>query len=107
MTKQFDELTGSLAQSVTRRSDHGNSASAFGRRIAGLLVLSAGLVSTLGHAAGPDTGLASVVWDPAGDAVFPYDLYDGPVPPYLDVIKVSITLNHGVFHFEIEVNGDI
>jgi hypothetical protein len=109
MNNKFDELTKSLAQSVTRRGALKKPASALvGTMVAGLLVLSAGFTaSTLSRAAGADTKLQSVVTDPAGDAVFPYKLYDGPVPPYVDVIKASVSLSHGIFHFEIQVNSDI
>src|SRR5438045_2734572 len=51
--------------------------------------------------------VTSLVLDPAGDAVFPFDLYNGPVPPYLDLVAVSVSSSRGVFHFEIQVNAQI
>jgi hypothetical protein len=49
----------------------------------------------------------TTVLDPAGDVVFPYDLYGAPVPPYLDITLASVTLTHGVFHFEIKMGAEI
>jgi hypothetical protein len=39
--------------------------------------------------ADPKAG-TSAIFDPAGDAVFPFDLYGEPVPPYLDVVTASV-----------------
>src|SRR6266850_3829210 len=82
MKNKFDELTKSMAQSATRRA----ALKEFGvcLALAGLLVLPAA-------AAGPNTGTGTVL-DPAGDAVFPFDLYNAPVPPYMDVVEASVTL---------------
>jgi hypothetical protein len=65
------------------------------------------LTAALPVAAASPTSLASSMTDPAGDAVFPYDLYGAPVPACLDVTKASVTLTHGVFQFEIQVACDI
>ena len=100
MNNKFDELTKNLAQSVSRRQ----ALKKFGVGLAGMaLALSLALPVA---AAKPDS-LTSSVNDAAGDAIFPYGLYDGPVPPWIDVVQASVTLSHGVFHFEIKVNADI
>jgi len=101
MNNKFDER----AQSITRRG----ALKKFGVGLAGMALTCFGLVLSAGFtAAAPDpTTAASVITDPAGDAVFPYDLYDGPVPAYLDVIEASVSLNRGVFHFEIKMSSDI
>lgn len=51
--------------------------------------------------------VTSLVLDPAGDAVFPFDLYNAAVPPYLDLVEVSVSSARGVFHFEIQMNAEI
>jgi hypothetical protein len=100
MNNKFDELTKSMAQSVTGRG-------AFKKFGAGLAGIALALSSALpGAGANPNSMTASVN-DTAGDAVFPYDLYNGPVPPWIDIVRGSVTLTRGVFHFEIQVNADI
>src|SRR6185503_12083944 len=32
---------------------------------------------------------------------------DAPVPPYLDAVRVSLSYSRGIFHFEIQMNGQI
>ena len=97
---QFDELTTSLAQSVTRRA----APKRLGGRLAAIAL--ATLLPLHVEAAGPSTMTSSVI-DAPGDAVFPYRLYDGPVPPWIDIVQASVTLNQGIFHFEIKVNANI
>src|SRR5215471_18082405 len=106
MNNKF-ELTKSLAQAVTRRQAFKKHRLGLAGTIVAGLIMSAEFTAPTLSYAGPDTVLESVVTDPAGDAVFPYDLYDGPVPPYIDVIKASVRLRNGVFHFEIQVNAEI
>ena len=65
MNNQFDELTKSLAQSVTRRA----ALKKFGVGLAGM-ALAISLV--LPVAAASPTSTTSVVTDPAGDAVFQF-----------------------------------
>jgi hypothetical protein len=66
-----------------------------GIALAGLLVLPA--------AAGP----TSTVFDAAGDAAFPTDLFGAPVPSYLDIVQASVSSKNGVFQFEITMNAQI
>jgi hypothetical protein len=100
MNNQFDELTKSLVQSVTRRA----ALKKFGNGLAGIAL--ALLLALPSAAAGPKAQ-TSTVFDLPGDAVFPYDLYNAPVPPYLDVVAASVSLARGVFHFEIKMSSDI
>lgn len=100
MNNKFDELTKSLAQSVSRRA----ALKKFGSCIAHIAMLAS--LSLHVMAANP-ASITSSVADSPGDAVFPFDLYDGPVPPWIDVVQSSVTLNRGVFHFEIKVSADI
>ena len=100
MNNQFDELTKSLVQSVTRRA----ALKKFGIGLAGMAL--ALLLALPSAAAGPKAQ-TSTVFDLPGDAVFPYDLYNAPVPPYLDVVAASVSLARGVFHFEIKMSSDI
>jgi hypothetical protein len=77
---------------------------------AALAVLALTLVCVPDHAFGGGSNpkvLTSLVLDPAGDAVFPFDLYNAPVPPYLDMVAVSVSSWRGVFHFEIQMNATI
>jgi hypothetical protein len=94
------ELTKDLARSVTRRQ-------AFKKFGLGLASLALALALARPVAAVNPASNTSSVSDAAGDAVFPSDLYDGPVPPWIDVVEASVTLTRGVFHFEIKVNADI
>src|SRR5256885_7078772 len=47
------------------------------------------------------------ITDAADDAVWPFALYDGPVPPYLDIIRATVSFKNGAFHFEIQMAGEI
>ncbi len=100
MNNQFDELTKSLAQSVARRRALKKSGfSLAGIALAALLAL---------RAAAAPNAKTSTVLDSAGDALFPFDLYgNAPVPPYLDVVRASVSYSAGIFHFEIQMNGHI
>jgi len=100
MSTKFDELTKSLARSVTRRA----ALKKFGVGLAGTALA---LLLALPSAATDPKAQTSTVFDPAGDAVFPFDLYGAPVPPYLDVISASVSYSQGVFHFEIQTASDI
>jgi len=100
MNTNSNELKKRPAQPVTRRATLNESGLGLaGLALAGLLALPAG--------ADNPTASTSVVSDPAGDAAFPFDLFDGPVPPYLDVVEASVSLTRGVFHFEIKMSSDI
>src|SRR5262245_56238963 len=88
MNNRFDELTKNLAQSVTRRAP----LKKFGVGLAGMAL--AGLLTMPCAAANPNAQ-TSTVFDPAEDAVFPYDLYGAPVPPYLDIVRVSVSFARG------------
>jgi hypothetical protein len=100
MNNKFDELTKQMAQSVSRRA-------AFKKFGVGLGVIAMALSLALPVAAENPNSLTSSVSDAAGDAGFPYELYGGPVPPWIDIVKASVALTRGVFHFEIQVNTDI
>ncbi len=103
---KFDELTKSMAQSATRRG----ALKTAGLACITVLGISSALAffgSTSGLAASPGSPAESVIIDPAGDAVFPYNYFDGPVPPYMDVVEASVTLKRGVFHFEMKMNSEI
>ena len=97
MSAQFNKLTRSTTQSVTRPA-------ALKKFRFGLTALA--LAASLARpAAGAGPASTASVADPAGDAVFPDDLYGSAlVPPYLDVIEASISLTRGVFHFEIKMS---
>lgn len=69
------------------------------------MALAGCLAVPTGASAGPAN--TSEVLDAAGDAVFPYDLYHAPVPPYIDVVRASVSSKQGVFHFELQVNADV
>jgi hypothetical protein len=100
MNTKFGELTKDLAQSVTRRA----ALKKFGAGLAGIALA---LLSALPVVAGSPNSMTASVNDAAGDAVFPFDFYNGPVPPWIDIVRGSVTLTRGVFHFEIQVNADI
>ena len=100
MSNQFDELTSSIAQSITRRP----ALKKFGLSLVGMVL--AFFLTLPGIATGQSIGL-SAVFDQAGDAEFPYDLFDGPIPPYLDTVEASVNSKPGVFRFEIKVNSTI
>jgi hypothetical protein len=100
MKNLFNKLTKSLAQSVTRRA----ALKRFGVGLASM-ALAASLAPPC--AAADPSAQTSVVLDPAGDAEFSYDFYGAPVPPYLDIVRASVTLTHGKFHFEVQMSADI
>jgi hypothetical protein len=100
MNNKFDELTTQMAQSVSRYS-------ALKKFRAALAAVVLTLSLALRVAAGNPNSMTASVSDAAGDAVFPYDLYNGPVPPWIDIVRGSVTLTRGVFHFEVQVNTDI
>src|SRR5215475_11944940 len=100
MNNKFDELTKGLAQSVTRRAALKNIASG----LAGLALV---LLLALPSAATDPQVQTSTILDPAGDAVFPFNLYNAPVPAYLDIVSASTSLKQGTFHFEIQMNSSI
>src|SRR5437660_122124 len=94
MNSKFDELTKDLGQSVTRRG----ALKKFSVGVAGMALASFLALSSSAADAKTQT---STVFDAAGDALFPFDLYNAPVPPYLDILRVSVSSSRGVFHFEI------
>ena len=100
MNSKFDELTKDLGQSVTRRG----ALKKFSVGVAGMALASFLALSSSAADAKTQT---STVFDAAGDALFPFDLYNAPVPPYLDILRVSVSSSRGVFHFEIQVNSEI
>lgn len=93
MNKQFDEPMEQAAQPRAPRKKFA------------VAVALAGLLS-LPVAADPPAQ-TSTIFDAAGDAVFPNDLFGAPVPPYLDMIKTSISYSRGIFHFEVQMNARI
>jgi hypothetical protein len=99
MNSKFDELTKTMVQSVTRRAV----LKKFALGVAAIVLV--GLLTTAVHADPP--AQPATVFDAAGDAVFPNDLYGQPVPPYLDMIRVSVSCSRGVFHFEVQMNAQI
>ena len=100
MNNPFDELTKGLAQSVTHRA----ALKQCGVGLAGMaLALMLGLPS---EATDPKVQTSTVL-DPAGDAEFPTDLFGGPVPPYLDMVKASVIYSRDIFQFEVQVNAPI
>ncbi len=64
-------------------------------------------VMTLHVIAASPSATTSSLTDAAGDTVFPFDLYNGPAPPWIDLVQASVALTRGVFHFEIKVNAEI
>ena len=100
MTNQFDELTKSMAQSVTRRA----ALKKFGVGLAGMALAALLALPTRAEAPLPAT---STVVDSAGDAIFPYDLYGAPVPPYLDLVRASVSASRETLHFEMQMNAAI
>jgi len=97
MNHKFNELAKGMAQSVTRRA----ALKKFGIGLAGMALACFGLANVA-------QAQTSVVLDPAGDAVFPTDLYGpAPVPPYLDIVQASVSYSQGTFHFETKMNGKI
>ena len=100
MNNKFDELTKSMAQSVTRRT----ALKKFGVGVAGI-----GLAGLLAMPALSDNPVSNncTILDAPGDAVFPYDLYGAPVPPYLDIVRASVTASRDTFHFEMQMNAAI
>lgn len=100
MNNTFDELTKSMAWSVTRRV----ALKRFGVGFAGIGL--AGLLVTPAFSENPASNNCTVL-DAPGDAVFPYDLYGSPVPPYLDIVRASVSASRGTFHFELQMNAAI
>jgi hypothetical protein len=100
MNAKFDELTKSLAQSVTRRA----ALKKFGGGLAGIALAAMLAMPTRAESSTANT---SEVFDPAGDSVFPYDLFGAPVPPYLDFVRVSVSSTRGTFRFEFQMNAKI
>src|SRR5438477_8622704 len=80
MNNEFDQLTKSLPQTVAHRAPLRKFG--LGRASMALAALLA-----LPAAATDPKAQTSTVLDPAGDAVFPNDLYGAPVPPYLDMVR--------------------
>ena len=108
MNNKFDQLAKGLAQSVTRRQ----ALKKFGFGLAGMALACYGLLAEAQVAGSPAAALNSLtctVSDAAGDAVFPTDLYGATaaVPPYLDLIEVSVSAHNGMFHFEVKMNAEI
>ena len=100
MNKKFDKPAQNRARSVIRRATL--------RRLGLSFCLgNLALLMALPMAAADANSATSAVSDPTGDAVFPYDLYGAPVPAYLDIVQASVTLVHGVFHFEVKVSSNI
>lgn len=95
---------GGPRRAITQSVTHCPALLKFGLGTAVLLVALSSVLPS--DAASPDSMRSSVI-DAAGDAAFPYDLYNGPVPPWIDVVQASVTLTHGTFHFEIKVSADI
>ncbi|HTL59071.1 MAG TPA: hypothetical protein VL361_25585 [Candidatus Limnocylindrales bacterium] len=100
MNHQFDELTKDLTQPVMRSAAFKK----FGVGLAGMALV---CLLTLPSVATSATANTSSVYDPAGDAMFPFDLYGAPVPAYLDLTQASVSLVRGVFHFEIKMSAAI
>lgn len=97
MNYEFDELAKGLAQSTTRQQ----ALKRFGVGLTGMALACFGLATAV-------LAQTSVITDPVGDAVFPFDLYSPPVvPPYLDIVQASVSLKNGVFHFEIQMAAEI
>jgi hypothetical protein len=107
MIDKFDELAKGLAQSVTRRQ----ALKVFGAVLTALTLIGVppGIraAATDTSASDPPTALSSTITDPAGDAVWPFEFYNGPVPPYLDIVQATVSLNQGVLHFEVQMAVDI
>jgi hypothetical protein len=102
MNNQFEKLNNSMAESVTREA----TAKKF-RVVVKLAGAVLGVLLTLASSAANQTPGTSTIFDAAGDAMFPFDLYNAPVPTYLDIVRVSVSSRHGVFHFEIQMNTEI
>lgn len=100
MSNKFDELARSLALTVTRRAALKKVSLGLG----GFAMAALLSVPTWAAASSVNT---STISDPAGDAVFPYDLYGASVPPYLDLVRASVGASRGTFHFELQMNATI
>jgi len=103
MNNKFDELTKSMAQSVTR------CVALTPPRRSGLALAGIGLAALLATPALSENPASnnSTVLDAPGDAVFPYDLYGASVPPYLDIVRASVSASRETFHFEMQMNAAI
>jgi hypothetical protein len=107
MNNKFDELAKGLAQLVTRLHE----LKRFCVGSVGIAVAWFGLTNSVPTAeaalrVGSPSGTCTIT-DSAGDAVFPTDLYEAPVPPYLDIIQASVGFVDGTFHFEVQMNAQI
>ena len=100
MKNQFDKLTSKAAQQAI----HHAFVAKLGVGLPGLAL--AGLLTLSATAANPTAGNSTVL-DPAGDALFPFDLYNAPVPPYLDIARASVSFARGILHFEMQMNAEI
>src|SRR5437762_538499 len=96
MNNQFDELTKSLAQSVTRRA----ALKKFGVGLAGVALACFAL---------PSVSLAqtSVVCDPAGDATYAGAKGGPKIPAWLDIVQGEITDAGSDIHFTLKDNAAI
>src|SRR5690349_7703429 len=100
MNNQFDELAKNLAQSITR-------CTALRRISLGVAGIGlAGLLATPVLSDNPAPSISTVI-DAPEDAVFPYDLYGAAVPPYLDIVRASVSASRETFHFEMQMNAAI
>ena len=102
MNNKFDELAKGSAQSITQRQPR--RLSGVGAGLAGMALACFGLANAdqSSDSLRASSEEMSVILDPVGDARWSFDLYDGPLPPYLDIIKGSITLRNDTFHFEVQ-----
>jgi hypothetical protein len=96
MNHKFDELTKSMAQSVTRRA----ALKKFGVSLAGVALLCLGLATGV-------EAQTSVTCDPAGDAVFGNGKGGPQVPAWLDIVTGTITDAGDSILFTMRVNAPI
>lgn len=100
MNDKFYGLTRSLSRSVAPRATPK-------KLRAALAGMAWAVCLALPVAAANPASTTSTFVDPTGDALFPFDLYNASVPPYLDIVEVSVSSARGVFHFEIKMSSDI
>jgi hypothetical protein len=108
MNNKFDDMAKGLAQSVTRRPEFKR----FGAVLTALTLIGvlAGIRAVAADTSAASDSLAaasSTITDPAGDAAWPFEFYNGPVPAYLDIVRATISLNQSVFHFEVQMAVDV
>ena len=96
MNNRFDELTRSLAQSVTRRA----ALKKFGARLASVALVCLGLMNVA-------EAQTSIVCDPAGDAIFGNGKGGPQVPDWLDIVQATITDAGDSILFTLTVNAPI